>query len=119
MATLHVLKVFVGEGGIGGNPLGVFLEVKLSSKDATRERILFLFLRFTCKTLTFSSAPGRIRTCDPRIRSPSLYVRGCVPVFGNPLSERISQACRSSLFAGVRPGHCQSRHIRRAVPQSS
>ena len=25
MATLHVLKVFVGEGGIGGNPLGVFL----------------------------------------------------------------------------------------------
>ena len=26
MATLHVLKVFVSEGGIGGNPLGVFLE---------------------------------------------------------------------------------------------
>ena len=26
MATLHVLKVFIGEGGIGGNPLGVFLE---------------------------------------------------------------------------------------------
>jgi predicted PhzF superfamily epimerase YddE/YHI9 len=26
MATLHVLKVFVGEGGAGGNPLGVFLE---------------------------------------------------------------------------------------------
>jgi PhzF family phenazine biosynthesis protein len=23
---LHVLKVFVGEGGVGGNPLGVFLE---------------------------------------------------------------------------------------------
>ena len=28
MATLHVLKVFVGEGGIGGNPLGVFLEAR-------------------------------------------------------------------------------------------
>jgi predicted PhzF superfamily epimerase YddE/YHI9 len=26
MATLHVLKVFVGEDGAGGNPLGVFLE---------------------------------------------------------------------------------------------
>jgi predicted PhzF superfamily epimerase YddE/YHI9 len=26
MATLHVLKVFVGENGAGGNPLGVFLE---------------------------------------------------------------------------------------------
>jgi predicted PhzF superfamily epimerase YddE/YHI9 len=26
MATLHVLKVFVGEDGSGGNPLGVFLE---------------------------------------------------------------------------------------------
>jgi predicted PhzF superfamily epimerase YddE/YHI9 len=26
MATLHVLKVFVGKGGIGGNPLGVFLD---------------------------------------------------------------------------------------------
>ena len=26
MATLHVLKVFIGEGGTGGNPLGVFLE---------------------------------------------------------------------------------------------
>lgn len=26
MSELHVLKVFVGEGGTGGNPLGVFLE---------------------------------------------------------------------------------------------
>ncbi len=26
MATLHVLKVFVGENGAGGNPLGVFLD---------------------------------------------------------------------------------------------
>jgi predicted PhzF superfamily epimerase YddE/YHI9 len=26
LATLHVLKVFIGEGGTGGNPLGVFLE---------------------------------------------------------------------------------------------
>ena len=26
MARLHVLKVFVGEGGAGGNPLGVFLD---------------------------------------------------------------------------------------------
>jgi predicted PhzF superfamily epimerase YddE/YHI9 len=26
MVTLHVLKVFVGEDGAGGNPLGVFLE---------------------------------------------------------------------------------------------
>jgi predicted PhzF superfamily epimerase YddE/YHI9 len=26
MATLHMLKVFVGEDGAGGNPLGVFLE---------------------------------------------------------------------------------------------
>jgi predicted PhzF superfamily epimerase YddE/YHI9 len=26
VATLHVLKVFVGEDGAGGNPLGVFLE---------------------------------------------------------------------------------------------
>jgi predicted PhzF superfamily epimerase YddE/YHI9 len=26
VTKLHVLKVFVGEGGVGGNPLGVFLE---------------------------------------------------------------------------------------------
>lgn len=26
MATLHVLRVFVGDGGAGGNPLGVFLD---------------------------------------------------------------------------------------------
>ena len=26
MAYLHILKVFVGENGVGGNPLGVFLE---------------------------------------------------------------------------------------------
>ena len=26
MTTLHVLRVFVGEGGTGGNPLGVFLD---------------------------------------------------------------------------------------------
>jgi hypothetical protein len=53
MATLHVLKVFVGEGGIGGNPLGVFLEVKLSSKDATRERILFLIPAFHLQNTNF------------------------------------------------------------------
>jgi hypothetical protein len=34
--------------------------------------VLDIYLRFTCKTPTFSSAPGRIRTCDPRIRSPLL-----------------------------------------------
>ena len=35
-----------------------------------------------------------------------MFVDGC-QCSAIPLSERISQACRSSLFAGVRPGHCQ------------
>src|ERR671916_18067 len=33
MATLHVLKVFIGEGGTGGNPLGVFLEGREVSEE--------------------------------------------------------------------------------------
>lgn len=37
MATLHVLKVFVGEGGAGGNPLGVFLDgSKVPEEDRQR-----------------------------------------------------------------------------------
>ena len=30
-----------------------------------------------------SGAPGRIRTCDPRIRSPKTYVLACLRVSGN------------------------------------
>ena len=39
-------------------------------------------LLFTCKTPTFRSTPGRIRTCDPRIRSPKTYVLACSSVSG-------------------------------------
>src|SRR5918998_1587418 len=38
-----------------------------------------------CKIAAFSSAPSRIRTCDPRIRSPRAYIRGCweiPPIYG-------------------------------------
>ena len=38
MATLHVLRVFVGEGGAGGNPLGVFLDGKEAPEDR-RQRV--------------------------------------------------------------------------------
>jgi hypothetical protein len=38
MATLHVLKVFVGEGGAGGNPLGVFLD-RREVPEEERQRV--------------------------------------------------------------------------------
>lgn len=38
MPTLHVLKVFVGEGGSGGNPLGVFLE-GAAVREEDRQRV--------------------------------------------------------------------------------
>ncbi len=38
MATLHVLKVFVGEGGAGGNPLGVFLDDR-EVPERNRQRV--------------------------------------------------------------------------------
>ena len=34
MPTLHVLRVFIGEGGAGGNPLGVFLDGQEVPEDA-------------------------------------------------------------------------------------
>src|SRR5215213_5143345 len=37
-------------------------------------------LYLACKTATFRGAPGRIRTCDPRIRSPQTYVLACPSV---------------------------------------
>ena len=42
MARLHVLKVFVGEGGTGGNPLGVFLDGnEVPEEDRQRELRIF------------------------------------------------------------------------------
>ncbi len=40
----------------------------------------FSLLQFILQNSCFISAPGRIRTCDPRIRSPCWYVRYCSPV---------------------------------------
>src|SRR5215212_2334796 len=40
-------------------------------------------LYLACKTATFRGAPGRIRTCDPRIRSPRTCVLACPSVSGN------------------------------------
>ena len=45
----------------------------------------------------FSSAPGRIRTCDPRIRSPTLYpaeLRGRMPDLGWEVSHSLAMIAR-------------------------
>jgi hypothetical protein len=65
--TQLVAQVFVNEG---------FPEESVRFEGVLDLRQLFHHrrARFTCKTAIFTSAPGRIRTCDPRIRRARRHV---------------------------------------------
>ncbi len=68
MATLHVLKVFVGENGAGGNPLGVFLEGgEVPEKD--RQRVA-ADLGFSETVFVEDPGPGELRIFTPGTELP-------------------------------------------------
>ncbi len=68
MARLHVLKVFVGEGGAGGNPLGVFLE---GGEVPERDRqAVAADLGFSETVFVDDASEGRLRIFTPGTELP-------------------------------------------------
>ena len=68
MATLHVLRVFVGEGGAGGNPLGVFLEGKEVPED--RRQSVAADLGFSETVFVDDPDRGELRIFTPTVELP-------------------------------------------------
>ena len=68
MATLHVLKVFVGENGAGGNPLGVFLEGR-EVPEEDRQRVA-ADLGFSETVFVADSRRGELRIFTPATELP-------------------------------------------------
>ena len=68
MATLHVLKVFVGENGAGGNPLGVFLEGR-EVPEEDRQRVA-ADLGFSETVFVADSQRGELRIFTPATELP-------------------------------------------------
>ena len=68
MATLHVLKVFVAEGGAGGNPLGVFLEGSAVPEE-DRQRVA-ADLGFSETVFVDDAERGELRIFTPGTELP-------------------------------------------------
>ena len=66
--TLHVLKVFTGPGGRGGNPLGVFLEAA-DWPDARRQEIA-ADLGFSETVFVTDAGRGELRIHTPAVELP-------------------------------------------------
>lgn len=74
MTQLHVLKVFVGDDGRGGNPLGVFLDAR--AWDAEKRQRIATELGFS--ETVFVRDVGR---AEVRIHTPAIEL----PLAGHPL----------------------------------
>ena len=68
MPKLHVLKVFVGEDGAGGNPLGVFLDGPEVPEDD--RQAVAADLGFSETVFVDDAAEGRLRTFTPGTELP-------------------------------------------------
>jgi len=68
MPTLHVLRVFVGDGGAGGNPLGVFLDGAEVPED-DRQRVA-AGLGFSETVFVEDPGQGRLRIFTPKEELP-------------------------------------------------
>ncbi len=68
MPQLHVLKVFVGDEGVGGNPLGVFLEGS-EVPDDSRQRVA-ADLGFSETVFVDDPASGDLRIFTPTTELP-------------------------------------------------
>ncbi len=67
MAVLYVLKVFVGDEGVGGNPLGVFLEAGIP--DDERQRVA-ADLGFSETVFVDNAETGELRIFTPETELP-------------------------------------------------
>jgi predicted PhzF superfamily epimerase YddE/YHI9 len=68
MAELHVVRVFCGDGGTGGNPLGVFLEGGLVP-EARRQEVA-ADLGFSETVFVDDAETGEIRIYTPAVEIP-------------------------------------------------
>jgi predicted PhzF superfamily epimerase YddE/YHI9 len=68
LATLHVLRVFVGEGDAGGNPLGVFLDGK-EVPEERRQRVA-ADLGFSETVFVDDPDRGELRIFTPAVELP-------------------------------------------------
>jgi predicted PhzF superfamily epimerase YddE/YHI9 len=68
MPRLHVLKVFVGEGGAGGNPLGVFLEGSAVPEDHRQKTARRL--GFSETVFVDDAQRGEVRIFTPAVELP-------------------------------------------------
>jgi PhzF family phenazine biosynthesis protein len=68
VAHLHVLKVFVGEDGAGGNPLGVFVEG--SEVPEEDRQAVAADLGFSETVFVEDAASSRVRIFTPRTELP-------------------------------------------------
>ena len=68
MTTLHVLRVFIGPDGRGGNPLGVFLEG--ASIPPERRQAVAVDLGFSETVFVDDAAEGAIRIFTPGAELP-------------------------------------------------
>jgi predicted PhzF superfamily epimerase YddE/YHI9 len=68
MATLHILKVFVGEDGAGGNPLGVFLDGGEAPENRRQE--VAARLGFSETVFVDDAGLGEVRIFTPATELP-------------------------------------------------
>ena len=68
MAQLHVLKVFVGDENVGGNPLGVFLEGSETSEDQCQK--IAADLGFSETVFVDDPETGELRIFTPTTELP-------------------------------------------------
>lgn len=68
MSHLHVLKVFVGEDGMGGNPLGVFLD-GAAVPERERQRVA-ADLGFSETVFVDNPSRGELRIFTPAVELP-------------------------------------------------
>lgn len=68
MTTLHVLKVFVGDDGAGGNPLGVFLEGREVPEDLRQS--VAARLGFSETVFVDDAERGELRIFTPGVELP-------------------------------------------------
>lgn len=68
MTQLHVLRVFIGPDGRGGNPLGVFLDGAAIPPD--RRQVVARDLNFSETVFVDDAAEGAIRIFTPAVELP-------------------------------------------------
>jgi len=113
MPRLHVLRVFCGDDGSGGNPLGVFLEGR--SVPAERRQDVAADLGFSETVFVDDAGSGEIRIYTPAVEIPFAghpvvgtawlleRERGGVPALHPPAGEVPTRSDGEWTYAAGRP----------------